>query len=212
MADHPDTLAEAGNDPEALAEARAKRFAVIYELNPIAAEMLRREMVGLACEMYCAGARAARADEGLSRRAGGPRTAEVATDPDYPTVPRCIQCDGPVYICELPDSTCRFAAAARAWLEKTDKEVLFDPRKLSLAALLRATEDAAWERLSVARTKQLEKLQAELERAATSLETLACIVAVVDGPMPTREELRLAYEEATTACDRALATADRRRT
>lgn len=67
---------------------------------------------------------------------------------DAPKAPRCEQCGGYAHICELPDSTCRFKAAAREWCENDER---------SLARLLRKTEDASWERLSVARTKEPEK-------------------------------------------------------
>ena len=50
---------------------------------------------------------------------------------------------------------------------------------------------------------EVDRLRQELEVAAKALETLACMVAVVTGPMPTREELRLAWEHADSSCTRA---------
>ncbi len=95
-------------------------------------------------------------------RAGLPDRSE---DPDWnPTVQVCRLCGGAAYVCELPDSTCRFATLAREALGSVPAGV---------CKLLRSVEDGAWERLSRARTKQLETLTAERDRLRTALQPFA---------------------------------------
>jgi len=75
---------------------------------------------------------------------------------DTPDVARCSHCGGPAHVCALPDSGCRFLLAATVGMRATmvgSKDV---------AKLLRATENAAWERLSEARTKDHARARAAL--------------------------------------------------
>ena len=78
---------------------------------------------------------------------------------------KCHLCDGAAYVCEQPDSTCRFFAQARDFLND-GLSVAANSAVLRLAVLLRKTEDSAWERLSAARTKELDRLRLALRTIA----------------------------------------------
>lgn len=71
-------------------------------------------------------------------------------------VPKCKVCAGSAHICELPDSTCRFATMVREALGH---------QPAGVAALLRATEDRAVERLSEARTRAIDRLVTIVDEA-----------------------------------------------
>ncbi len=94
----------------------------------------------------------------------------------------CDQCGGPAHLCELPDSTCRLKNIAREYIDaaaivKAGEQTDADAARRRLARLLRTVEDAAWERLSVARTKALESLadrQSELIEALVTVYDFEC--------------------------------------
>lgn len=78
---------------------------------------------------------------------------------DIPAAPRCDACGGYSHICDTPTG-CRFFESAYVFFRARDRATMLPD---SLAPLLRATEDAAWRRLSVARTQELEKLRVDYE-------------------------------------------------
>lgn len=141
----------------------------------------------------------------------------MTADPDFPTVPKCQQCGGPCHICEQADSTCRFVQAAGEFLDRVN--LTFDKYdRRELAALLRATEDGAWERLSKARTKRIAELEPEngtLRAELTDMtghyldaeadaRRLRAIIARVSGVVLEAVALDWITEEAATAFVAAL--------
>lgn len=88
----------------------------------------------------------------------------MATDDPVMTAV-CKVCGGAAHVCELPDSKCRFKVAAHIYFAERPGVLRIgadsaerNERARSLAKMLRATEDAAMERLSEARTRAIDRL------------------------------------------------------
>ena len=92
----------------------------------------------------------------------------ISADSDVPDVPKCQQCGGSVFLCETMGSTCRLKNIAREWWNHRDYHETPEETVRALARLLRVVEDGSWERLSVARTKENERLRI-IETAARAL-------------------------------------------
>ncbi len=96
-------------------------------------------------------------------------------------LPRCRICQGLGFKCEQPNSTCRFATTARAWLEQWAPAGPDDQLDIpALAVLLRSTEEGAIEHLSAARTKRMSYLDDLLERFRDVVDDVYGMQPVLD--------------------------------
>lgn len=95
-----------------------------------------------------------------------------------PEVPVCDHCGGAAYLCAQPDRSCRLKAMALDHYATQHFAGPLDIAIMALAKLLRTVEDAAWERLSVARTRRLDELSAERDRLqAVNLSAIELLLA-----------------------------------
>lgn len=112
-------------------------------------------------------------------------------------VSTCDQCGGSDYLCELPDGTCRLKQLAKEYLEvnfnfEAIPVLLTGSPAREMARLFRRVEDAAWARLSVKRTMELERLEAHVAELDTEVSRLRAILPTCErGPKACDRELSI---------------------